>query len=360
MKRIVVKLGTNTLRAQHGIDESYIREFCAQLAYTVLEKKIQLVLVSSGAIGLGKKLLGITDTINTIPKRQAAAAIGQPLLMQEYRKALEPYSIQPAQILFSRNSFNHRKSFLSLRSSLETVLSIKGVLPVCNGNDSVSTSEIDEGFGDNDILSALLASKIDADLLVLLSDIDGVYTDNPHTNPEAKKIDTIESISDMHWKAAKSTHNKHAMGGMKSKLEAALIASKAHCDTIIAQGREKDVVKNIADGIAVGTRILSQEKLSSRKRWVLQSIAQGHLYVDKGAMRAIELKKSLLLSGLLQVEGEFDAGAVLSVNDRAKLVTVLSSSELRSMLGMHTTTIAERFGNNKKLIARPNDIVFYE
>ncbi len=360
MKRIVVKVGTNALRAQHGIDEEYIDNLCAQLAYVMQEKDLQIVLVSSGAIGLGKRLLGITDNLNAIPQRQAAAAIGQPLLMQEYRRALSPHGIQPAQILFSRRSFNHRKSFLSLRTSLETILSIRNVLPICNGNDSESTSEIDEGFGDNDILSALLASKIDADLLVLLSDIDGLYTDNPHVDATAKKIDRIESISDAHWDAAKKTHNKHAVGGMRSKLEAAIIARSAQCDTIIAYGREQDVLKSIADGRSIGTRIVSQEKLSSRRRWILQSIAQGYLQVDSGAMRAIKQKKSLLLSGLLHVEGEFDAGAVVSVNDHAKLVTVLSSSELRTMLGMHSKSIAEKFGNNKKLIARPNDIVFYE
>ncbi len=359
MQRIVVKVGTNTLRAQKGVDEGYIENLCGQIAWAMREKRLQVILVSSGAIGLGKKMLGISEEINSIAYRQAAASIGQPFLMQTYRSTFERHGILTAQLLFSRSAFNERKSFLALRTNLETLLGAQNVLPICNGNDSVSTSEIDEGFGDNDILSALLASKIDADLLVLLSDIDGVYTDNPKTDKDAKKIDRINSLSAFDWEAAKSTNNKYAVGGMRSKLEAASLASRAQCDTIIADGRAEAVLKRIMQGESIGTRILSEKRISSRKRWILQSIAQGHLTVDGGAIDAIKAKKSLLPSGLKAVEGEFPAGAVLAVNDQAKLVTVLSSSELRSVLGRHSETIAENLGNNKKLIARPSDIVFY-
>ena len=192
-KRVVIKIGTNILTKNAGVDTAYVRRVAGQIA-KLLKTGRQVVIVSSGAIGMGVGQLD-AERARNIKMRQACAAIGQPLLMAEYRKSFMRYGVTIAQVLLTAEVLNHRKTYLNLRNSIETLLKLS-VVPILNENDSVSTDEIGSAFGDNDKLSALVASKIDADLLIMLSDIDALYDKNPRKYPDAKPISTVFEITD--------------------------------------------------------------------------------------------------------------------------------------------------------------------
>ena len=224
-KRIVVKVGTNLLSSANGIDENRINNLCAQIA-KLREMGYQVLLVTSGAIGLGAKEIKHKNRVVHIPMRQACAAIGQPILMDHYRKAFESHSIICSQVLLTRNDLNNRKTYNNLRSSVSTLLAL-GIVPIFNENDVISTAEIGSAFGDNDRMSAMVASKIDADLLILLTDIDGLYTGNPKTDKKAVLIKDIIKIDQTIMAYAKGAGSTFSTGGMKTKLLAASIASMA-------------------------------------------------------------------------------------------------------------------------------------
>jgi len=318
------------------------------------------VLVSSGAIGMGVGQLGGEGRPRDTKMRQACAAIGQPLLMQEYRKAFGRYGLQVAQVLVTAEVLNNRRTYLNLRNAIETLLKL-GVLPVINENDSVSTEEIGTTFGDNDKLSALVASKIDADLLIMLSDIDALYDKDPRRFKDARPIDVVYEISEQIIRSAGGKGSRYATGGMKSKLEAARIASDAGCRMVLADGRARDVVGRIMAGADVGTLFMPRRKLSNRARWILNSKPAGTIEIDPGALRAIRAHKSLLPSGVVGVKGTFEAGAVVMLNEQAKAVTSLGSSELKRLAGKHSAEIRKALGRtHRDVVAIPEDIVFVD
>lgn len=358
-KRIVVKIGTNTLTKDQHLDSEYVGSVAEQVAFYV-NKGIQVLIVSSGAIGMGASQLEIDGPVNDMKMRQACAATGQPLLMAEYRKAFAKHNIIVAQVLLTAQVLNNRKTYLNLRNSIESLLKLR-VVPILNENDSVSTDEIGSAFGDNDKLSALVASKIDADLLIILSDIDALYNRDPRKSDDAQPIDIVYEITSDITKSAGKRGSKHATGGMKTKIEAAKIASYAGCRIVLANGREENVIARIMTGERIGTLFMPKRKLSNRQRWILNSTPAGTIRIDDGALNAIRENKSLLPSGIITVERTFEAGAVVALNNAARAVTSMGSSELQNLAGKHSSEIRKILGPERKdVVATPEDIVFLD
>jgi glutamate 5-kinase len=366
-KRIVVKIGTNILTKGDGIDADYVGRVSRQVN-SLLELGKQVVIVTSGAIGMGAGQLALGGRPKDIRMRQACAAIGQPMLMAEYRKAFEQFGVAVAQVLLTAEVLNNRKTYLNLRNSIETLLKI-GVVPVLNENDSISTDEIGgvpstslrTSFGDNDRLSALVASKIDADLLVILTDIDALYDKDPKKHADAKPIETVFEITEEVLKSAGGKGSKFSSGGMKTKIEAARVASNAGCRIVLANGRAENVIERIVTGEAIGTLFLPRRKLSNRERWILNSTPAGVINIDDGAIKAIMNKKSLLPSGIKTIEGTFEAGEVVWLNDKAKAVTNFNSGELRQLAGKHSSEIRKLLGSSRRdVVAVPENIVLIE
>jgi len=358
-KRIAVKIGTNTLSKDGVIDSLFIRSIASQIA-SLLKADRQVVLITSGAIGMGAGQLKIASPVTDIKLRQACAAVGQPLLMIEYRKAFDKFGLTCAQVLLTAEVLNNRQTYLNLKNAIETLLAL-GVVPVLNENDCVATEEIGTAFGDNDKLSALVASKLDADVLILLSDIDALYDKDPRKFDDAKPVKAVYEITDAIIKSAGSRGSKFATGGMKSKIEAVKIASNAGCRVVLADGRVKDCLTKIIAGDDIGTIFMPKRKLSNRLRWLLNSASAGTITIDDGAVEAIRKKKSLLPKGIKSVSGSFDAGVVVMLNTFAKAVTNFSSDELKKIAGKHSSEIKNILGTGKKdVVATPENIVLID
>ncbi len=374
-KRIVVKIGTNILTKKGGIDAAYVRRIARQVN-SLLKTGRQVVIISSGAIGMGRGQLsgyrgirpsgtregqsGLVGRVKDIKMRQACAAIGQPLLMAEYRKSFARYGVTVAQVLLTAEVLNNRRTYLNLRNSIETLLKLS-VVPILNENDSVSTDEIGSAFGDNDRLSALVASKIDADLLIMLSDIDALYDKNPRKFADARPIHAVFEITADIIRSAGDRGSKHGTGGMKTKIEAAKIASNAGFRIVLADGRSKNVIGRIIAGEEIGTVFMPKRKLSNRSRWILNSSPAGTIFIDEGAMRAVKNHKSLLPSGVISIKGTFEAGAVVMLNDNAMAVTSIGSSQLKVLAGKHSTEIKKLLGpTHRDVVAIPEDIVIID
>ena len=358
-KRIVIKIGTNILTKGAGVDAGYVRTIAGQVNALLAEGK-QVVIISSGAIGMGTGQMELTDRPKDLKMRQACAAIGQPLLMAEYRKSFLRYGVTVAQVLLTAEVLSNRKTYLNLRNSIETLLKLS-VVPILNENDSVSTAEIGSAFGDNDKLSALVASKIDADILIMLSDIDALYDRNPQKFSDAKAIRTVFEVTDSLIRNAGGKGSTHSTGGMRTKLEAAKIASNAGCRIVLANGRIKNVIGRIIKGEEIGTIIMPRRKLSNRSRWILNSDASGTIVIDDGALQAIKKHKSLLPSGVIGIKGTFEAGDVVMLNENAKAVTSIGSSQLKALAGKHSSEIRTTLGpGHRDVVALPEDIVFFD
>ena len=358
-KRVVIKIGTHILTKNDGVDAGYFRRIAGQVD-ALLKTGRQVVIVTSGAIGMGVGQLRLADRPRDMKMRQACAAIGQPLLMAEYRKAFLRHGVTVGQVLLTAEVLNNRKTYLNLRNSIETLLGLS-VVPILNENDSVSTDEIGSAFGDNDRLSALVASKIDADVLVMLTDIDALYDKNPQISADAKRISTVFEITDEIVRGAGGKGSKHSTGGMKTKIEAAKIASNAGCRIVLADGRMKNVINRIIAGEEIGTIFMPKRKLSNRARWILNSTPAGTILIDDGASKAVRNRKSLLPSGVIGVKGSFEAGSVVMLNDNAKAVTSIASAQLKALAGKHSTEIKKLLGpNHRDVVAIPEDIVIID
>lgn len=358
-KRIAVKIGTNTLSKDGAVDSSYICSVAEQVAELVKSGR-QVVLITSGAIGMGAGRLKIPSPVTEIKSRQACAAVGQPLLMTEYRKAFDKFGLTCGQVLLTAEVLNKRQTYLNLRNAIETLFKL-GVIPVLNENDCVATDEIGTAFGDNDKLSALVASKLDADVLIMLSDIDALYDKDPRKFDDAKPVKVVYEITDAVVKSAGSRGSKFAAGGMKSKIEAAKIAANAGCRIVLADGRIKNVITKIIAGEDIGTVFMPKRKLSNRLRWLLNSAPAGTITIDDGAVEAVKKKKSLLPKGIKSVSGSFDASDVVMLNTFAKAVSNFSSDELKRIAGRHSSEIKDILGPDKKdVVATPENIVFLD
>lgn len=356
-RRIVIKVGTNLLTRGNALNTEYMNVLCAQIA-ELRERGYQVLLVSSGAIGMGASELGLTSSVTDILMRQACAAIGQPLLMHQYRDSFQRHNLRIAQVLMTREVLNNRKSYLNLRNSVEKLLSL-GVVPIFNENDSISTAEIGTAFGDNDQLSAMVASKVDADVLIILSDIDALYDGDPKGDKPVNRIPVVRKIDGTIFSYAGTPGSTFSTGGMKTKLKAAAIAANAGCRTVLVDGRSADIISRILSGEDIGTLFLARERLSARTRWIMNSVPKGKIVVDEGALKALRRHKSLLPSGIVSVEGIFKSGDVVQINDVAKAVPAFNSSEIETLLGKHSSEVSRLYGSSRREeIARPEDIVF--
>ncbi|HXH84761.1 MAG TPA: glutamate 5-kinase, partial [Candidatus Tectomicrobia bacterium] len=309
-----------------------------------------LVLVTSGAIATGTARLALPRRPRSVPEKQAAAAVGQSALMRHYEAAFKRHGLPVAQVLLTAQDIGDRTRYLNARNTLVTLLRF-GVLPIVNENDTVAVEEIK--VGDNDNLSALVASLIEADLLVLLTDVEGLYTADPAVDPQARKLDTVEVITDEVLRLAWAGAGPGSVGGMATKLQAARKAAAAGVPLVIASGRGPGVLVPILRGEPVGTYFMPRaDRLAARKRWIaFAAPPQGRLAVDDGAVRALtQGGKSLLPSGLVSVEGEFPAGAVVAVTraedgkEFARGLVNFDADELRRLRGAKTREIEQRLG----------------
>jgi glutamate 5-kinase len=371
-RRIVIKLGTAVLvREEGGLALSRFYSFVESIA-DLKRAGREVLLVSSGAVGLGVERLRLAQRPQSLPLKQACAAVGQGRLMSLYSDAFDRLGVTTAQVLLTEEDFSNRRRYLNLRGTLTKLLEM-GALPIINENDTVSTAELEPleqssyvrvNFGDNDKLSALVASKIEADLLVMLTDVEGLYTADPDRTEDAQFIPVVEQVTpDIEAAASGGRASRVGRGGMKTKLEAARIAAQSGCAAVIAGGKAAGVINRIFAGEEIGTLFLPQSSLPEKRRWIaFASSVKAALVVNEGARRAlIEQKASLLAAGVVEVRGRFERGDVVSILDEqgreiARGVVNYSSSEARKISGLRSEKIDELIENRNydALVTRDN------
>jgi len=348
-KRIVIKIGTSTLTFENGLlNLSRIDKLIRQIS-NLHNKGYEIILVTSGAIGAGMGRLGLTERPNTLPDKQAIASVGQVALLHLYQKLFSEYGKNIGQLLLTKDDISNRERYLNARNACLRLISM-GIIPVINENDSVVVDEIK--VGDNDTLSAFVSMLIDAELLIILSDIDGLYTNNPKIDPNAKLIDTVHKIDDNIKKIASGAVSNLGTGGMSTKITAGEIVTSAGIPMIIAKGFNPEIIGEIMEGKKVGTLFLETEiKLKAKKHWITYgTIKKGVITLDKGALEAIKKHKSLLPIGVLTCEGKFHRGEVISICDSQKKevavgISNYNNSEIDLIKGKNSNNIQNILGH---------------
>ncbi len=316
-RRVVVKVGTNVVMADDGT--LALGRLYGLIEAVAGERRHgrEMVVVSSGAVGLGAQRLDLAGRPKTLALKQACAAIGQGRLMSIWSEAFEKVGVIAAQVLLTEDDFSSRSRYLALRATLEELLSL-GVVPVLNENDTVGTTELEASaghvFGDNDKLSALVASKIGADLLVILSDVDGLHTANPARNRSARRIPVVAEVNS-EVRALAEGAGARGRGGMATKLEAAAIATASGALAVVASGRRSGILEEILAGSDAGTLFLPKSTLSGKRRWIAwAALPSGAIHVNDGARAAlVSGKASLLPAGVVHIDGEFEKGDVVRI-----------------------------------------------
>ena len=349
VKRVVIKIGSQVLTNANGaLDVEVFRQICADIAL-LRGKGLQVLVVSSGAIAAGRSELGMTEKPATIPQKQAAAAIGQTRLMHAYETGLAPHGLKAAQVLLTSEDLGSRQRFLNARATLDTLLGF-GIIPIINENDTVVVDEIK--FGDNDNLSALVTNVGEAHLLLILTDVQGLFSADPRTNPDALLIPLVKGITREVERAAGGSRSSVGTGGMSTKVAAAKKAGKNGVPTIMVPGKQKGIVAAALQGKEVGTLFLPSETgVNRRKHWIAYTLKPaGRLIVDDGA-RDVLLKKgkSLLPSGIRRVEGRFERGSCVRIcgpdgQEFARGLSDYSSSEVVLLAGHKSSEIEEILG----------------
>lgn len=359
VKRIVVKIGTSVLTKPDGtLDKKYMHEVARQ-CWALMNRGKMVTIVSSGAIGSGVKELGLKALPRDIPARQGAAAIGQSILMETWRSAFKKYGAKVAQILLTYEAFSNRRTYLNLRNSM-AILTKCSTVPIINENDPISVHEIEATFGDNDKLSALVAANMDAELLIILTDVNGLYDKNPR-HKDAKLIYEVVKMTPMIERIAGEPGSWRTKGGMRTKIEAAKIAMKSNCAMIIANALEDDILTRILKGEELGTLFRPRGTgYTNKERWIRFSKSNGTIKIDNKAKEALLVGGSLLPSGILKAEGEFKPGSIVSIVHRnqeiAKGVVDYSSEELNKIKGRQSEEIEMILGykNYDNVIRREN------
>ena len=316
---VIIKVGSALLvdEQQNRINEEWLAGMAADIA-TLHAAGKSVVVVSSGAIALGRQGLGLRSTGLRLEEKQAAAATGQVILANAWMMALAKHNITTAQILLSPDDTETRRRHLNARATMKTLLELKSV-PVVNENDTVTTAEI--RYGDNDRLAARVAAMLSADMLCLLSDVDGLYTENPALNSTATHLAEIDALTPEVLKMAGSANAAYASGGMVTKLEAARIATKAGCDMVICDGRPLGPLSKLRDGARSTLFHAGASPLTARKQWIAGALSpKGCLTVDAGALGALRKGRSLLPAGVVAVEGEFERGDLIAIHNQAGAV----------------------------------------
>ena len=364
-KRVVVKVGTSTITYSNGKINYEKIEKLARIMTDLQNQGKEMILVSSGAGAAGVGRLGLDAKPSTIPGKQACAAVGQGILMHIYERLFGEYGQVVAQVLLTKADMVNRHSYANARNALQEMISW-GVIPIINENDVVAIDEFK--IGDNDNLSALVASLADADLDILLSDIDGLYTANPKTHPEAKLVSVVEEVTPAIEATAGGVGSKNATGGMLTKLQAAKNAMSAGIALVIANGENLEILRRIMKGEPVGTLFVPRENhLRFRNQWLaFGSKISGQLIVDDGLAKALRQKGScsILPVGITRVEGNFDSGDTVSVLDQeghelARGMTNYSAEDLELIKGCKTGQIEEKIGyrHYDEVIHRDNLVI---
>lgn len=348
-QRIVVKFGTSLLTAgSKRLDLEAMSRLVGQIV-RLRAQGCEVVVVSSGAQAAGRHRLGKHLRSGHVPSRQAFASVGQSHLMQSWDELFDWHDTVVAQVLLTRRDLADRLGYLNARNTLRDLLEA-GTVPIVNENDAVALDRmLATRIGENDSLSAYVANLIDADLLAILTDVDGLYTADPRLDPAAKPIGRVENIDDVEAMAGGA--QGPGTGGMTTKISAARIATQGGVEVVIASGRRPDVLLDIANGGDTGTHFVAGvERLESRKRWILGSVSRaGHIVVDDGAATALLQKgRSLLPAGVSHVEGSFDRGEAVEVRNRGRRIAAgvsnYASVELERIRGLHSDRIVEVLG----------------
>jgi len=344
IKNVIVKVGSSSLTDEAGnLNEEKMLKIVSQLAY-IKRKGMHVILVSSGAQAAGMGVMGLGKKPKEISEKQALAAIGQARLMKYYEDLFGIFRIRCAQILVNHGDFDDRKRLQNLENAMASLLEYD-VIPIINENDTLAVEEIK--VGDNDTLAALMVPAVDADVLILMSDIDGLYDDNPNDNPNAKLISYVGEIKDVE-QYAKDSSSAVGTGGMITKINAAKMVNAYGCDMVIMNAGAENALRCFIDGEEIGTLFDGHKErdLSARKHWIrYRSNSKGQIVVDDGAFRAIKTKHtSLLPKGIVDVKGDFMFSAVVEVVNGAgdicaKGITNYSSDEIRLIKGLDTSEI---------------------
>ena len=345
LRSVVVKLGTRVVTVHdNALNLPLIDRLAGDVA-EIRENGLQVAIVSSGAVSAGMGRLGLKTRPRRIPELQAAAAVGQGLLMNAYKLAFRTHGIPVGQVLLTSDDLENRRRYVNARNTLEVLFRF-GAVPIINENDSVAVEEIQLSVGDNDRLSAMVSHLIDANLLITMTDVDGLYSDDPSRNSDAVLIPEVHDLTPDVVAGAGRAGTDVSQGGMRTKLQAAESVTQGGRMMVIANGHENRLTDIVA-GKRVGTVFLANRcRLTDRKLWIANSRCQGSVVVDEGAVEAIEVRgKSLLPSGIVDVVGEFGAGELISVEDRgrnqvARGLVRYGSNEIRKILGRKTFEIA--------------------
>jgi glutamate 5-kinase len=348
-RRIVIKVGSSLLAdPEGGLQDKAFSRLARSFVALKAGQKLEVVLVSSGAVACGMKKMGFKKRPHAIAELQACAAVGQSSLIQAYEKAFAKKALHAAQVLLTRDDLENRRRYLNAKHTLNKLLE-KNIIPIVNENDTVAVEEIK--VGDNDTLAAFVSSLVDADLLILLTDCDGLYTGDPHNDKQAKRIALVENIDRKTTKMAAGTSWETRIGGMQTKVEAARMAGRVGIPTVIADGNVTSVVEKIVKGEDKGTLFLPSKSLKARKHWIaFASKTKGRLTLDAGAVDAlVKKKRSLLATGIKLVKGNFSNGDAVDVlNHRGKLVarglSTYSSEELEQIKGCKSQEIEKILG----------------
>lgn len=348
VKKVVIKVGTSTLTHKTGLLNLNRIEKLIRSISDLHNQGYEIVVVTSGAIGAGMGKLNLSERPKTLPQKQAVAAVGQVALIHLYQKIFAEYGKVVGQLLLTKDDISDRNRYLNGRHTSFTLLS-QGVIPVVNENDAVVVDEIK--VGENDSLSAFVSSLIDADLLIILSDIDGLYDDNPNKNPDAKLIKLVEKIDENIKAVAGDAGSKFGTGGMATKITAAEIATESGTNMIIAHGENPEILERIIKGEEIGTLFLKKEhNVKAKKHWLKYSSKRnGIVVVDGGAEGALLKHKSLLPKGVVKVEGKFEKGDVISIKtESGKEIAVgisnYSFDEAIKIAGKHSKEIEALLG----------------
>jgi glutamate 5-kinase len=365
--RIVAKFGTGLLTSgTDRLDLQVMSSLVDQIARLHSQGR-EIIVISSGAIASGRqKLKKVAERKNT-PFKQVLASVGQSHLMYTYEQLFDRYEITAAQALLTKRDLCDRSGYLNARNTLLALIEL-GIICVVNENDVVAIDEIEElKFGDNDNLSAMVANLVDADILAILTDIGGLYTADPHYNPEAQLIRRVDKIDSEIERMACDTASTQGTGGMATKIEAAKLATSSGVNVVIAAGREPDILVRVSQGEDIGTFFPAQvSKMESRKRWMLSGLAsKGKITVDKGAASALkEHNKSLLPAGVVKAEGKFQRGDIVDIlNEKGKCIGCgianYSSSDLAIIGGKHSDEIGSLLGYDygDEVIHRNNMVI---
>ncbi|MCK5229351.1 MAG: glutamate 5-kinase [Desulfobulbaceae bacterium] len=362
-KRVVVKVGSAVLTGKDGLNRTVLKNL-AQDLFWLREMGREVILVTSGAVAAGKKRLNLAVREISLREKQAVAAIGQSSLMRAYEDIFDELGQKVAQILLTHNDLSHRNRYLNVRNTILTLLEW-GLIPIINENDTVSVEEL--RFGDNDNLGALVTNLIEADMLVCLTDVDGLYTGHPDSDPEARPVYTVVRVNKQVEDMAGHAKSALGSGGMRSKINAAKMVSARGGCSYIGPGKRKGILKSLFEGESVGTFFLPcKKKMHTRKHWIAYTLRpKGFLVLDQGACRAlVEMGRSLLPSGIVETRGNFKVGAPVHClnNDGEPVAAGLvnyGSVDIEKIRGRHTSEIEKILGykDSDEVIHRDNLVI---